>query len=305
MSSRVKVKSAEEWAAVITTDIVPLGVLSSAKAFSASSYRQDLNNSTRITRVRSEAARIHRPASYITSSDDGFAICHVNLTGRTIVDQHDRSCTLDGLAATVYTTDKPSRFTMSSDHEALLFQVPRQFLPVRSANFQRALIQPLTPNKMLLRILLTVLDETHNNITNAQSSDYETVASIAVQLVTSLIRGEQHSSIYKPSQLLREMQQIVDSHFENPHLDVASLARRVSVSERLVYKTFSEAGQNPASLIRAKRLQRAKDLLTSRANMPVRDVAEHSGFNDFSTFSKAFRREVGCSPTTWRASTIS
>lgn len=305
MLSRVRVKTADEWAAAITADIVPLEVLSSARDFNASSSRRDLNDGARITRVRSAAARVHRPASYITSSDDGFIIFHLNLTGQTIVEQHNRSCVLDGLAATLYTTDRPSRFSMSSDHDALLFQFPRHCLPIQSTYFRRALIQPFTPDRMLLRILLAVLEETHTNTNNVQSSDYGMVTSIALQLVTSLVLADEHSLTFKSSQLLLAMQRIIDSEFNNPYLDVTSLARSLRVSERLVYQTFSEAGQSPASVIRTKRLQQAKTLLTSHVDMPVRVVAEHCGFTDFSTFSKAFRREVGCSPTTWRRSASS
>lgn len=116
----IEIRSAEEWAAAITTEIVPLGVRRIASGFHASVDRRDLGDDVRITRASAAASAIRRTARDITSSDDGFAIFQLNIAGAGRVSQGDRDCRLDGLSATVYTTDRPAGFEFSNGNDGYL-----------------------------------------------------------------------------------------------------------------------------------------------------------------------------------------
>lgn len=296
--TKIEVRTAEEWEATITSEVVSLGVISTPHDFSASLERRDFGRSIRITRVRSEANVIRRSASHISSSDDGFAILHMNLRGKITVQQHGRTCNLQGLGATIYTTDKPSVFDMSSDYDGLLLQMPRQLLATTMGQLQQKLVQPIATDQALFRILLSMLSESHEN-TPDNSAEKEVIAQVAVDLVTGILTVRRDVATNEPAPLLTTMLQLVERSFNDPDLTVASIARKMKVSERVVYRAFSKANQSPATLIRSKRLVRAMALLQN-SNETVYLIADASGFSDYSSFSRAFRREIGCSPTEWR-----
>ena len=295
----ISVGSADEWAAAIASEIVPLGVVATPQGFSASVERHDLGNSVRVTRVRSMPNVIQRSSSHISSADDGFAILHVNLQGRIIVQQHDRSCSLSGLGATLYTTDKPSRFAMSTAQDCLLLQLPRQVLPVTTAQFDQALIRPIVPDRVLFRLLLSTLAEAHAS-PQGEPPEQETLARVAVDLLAGILRSAGQNAVESLSPLLSALRERIERDYTDPDLNVSNLARSLNVSQRVVYRAFAEVGQRPASLIRIKRLERAKMLLRD-SDATVRRIGELSGFADFSSFARAFRREMGLSPTEWRS----
>jgi transcriptional regulator GlxA family with amidase domain len=54
---------------------------------------------------------------------------------------------------------------------------------------------------------------------------------------------------------------------------------------------------SPGDLIRNYRLERARDLLGRKTGKNVADIALEVGFNDASTFTKAFAKKFGCPPS--------
>jgi two-component system, sensor histidine kinase ChiS len=54
--------------------------------------------------------------------------------------------------------------------------------------------------------------------------------------------------------------------------------------------------QPPGQLIRSLRLQRAADLLAQKAGS-VSEICYKVGFNDNAYFSRAFKKQFGCSPS--------
>ncbi|MDV7143429.1 AraC family transcriptional regulator, partial [Tropicimonas sp. TH_r6] len=62
-----------------------------------------------------------------------------------------------------------------------------------------------------------------------------------------------------------------------------------------------EMDANFVSYIRERRITRAKDLLAS-SDLPIGNIALDLSFNDANYFCKAFRKEVGLSPSEYRRS---
>ncbi|MCB9354247.1 MAG: helix-turn-helix transcriptional regulator [Lewinellaceae bacterium] len=78
------------------------------------------------------------------------------------------------------------------------------------------------------------------------------------------------------------------------HRDVARFA---CLSPYHFHRTFREAfGVSPMRWFRRLKLQKAGEMLR-RGRHTVHEVALHCGFGDIATFSKAFRREMGVSPS--------
>ena len=78
-------------------------------------------------------------------------------------------------------------------------------------------------------------------------------------------------------------------------LTVEGLAREFFISRYYLMHRFKEmTGYTVHQYISEKRLLRAGELI--RSGVPVLQAAEQTGFRDYSTFLRAFRRLFGASP---------
>ncbi|AXF25430.1 AraC family transcriptional regulator [Burkholderia pyrrocinia] len=92
---------------------------------------------------------------------------------------------------------------------------------------------------------------------------------------------------------------IVDDPTGN--LSVPALAARLHMSERTFARHFHEqTGRSPAQFVLAARIERTKALL-ERADWPLERIAERAGFGSVDALQRAFAKQVGVSPSDYRA----
>ncbi len=100
----------------------------------------------------------------------------------------------------------------------------------------------------------------------------------------------------------RALFEAVEADLTDPELDVHRLAGRMGVSARYVQMLFAELGTTPRAFIQNRRLElAAKRLEREGTDVTVTDVAYDVGFNDLSSFCRAFRRRFDMSPRGYRA----
>jgi transcriptional regulator GlxA family with amidase domain len=88
------------------------------------------------------------------------------------------------------------------------------------------------------------------------------------------------------------------------HLHEELTVQRMAAHARMSQRTFSrrfteETGQAPGAWVRARRLDRARELLESR-DLPVDEVARLSGLGSGANLRHHLRRGIGMSPTRYR-----
>lgn len=82
--------------------------------------------------------------------------------------------------------------------------------------------------------------------------------------------------------------------------NVEAIARRCGLSSRQLSRAFhASRGQTLASYIATRRIDLAREMLS--AGSSIKEAAYACGFSAPSNFATAFQREVGCSPSTFRA----
>lgn len=89
-------------------------------------------------------------------------------------------------------------------------------------------------------------------------------------------------------------------HYINRHLDadlsVETLARKYFLSKYYMMRKFKEeTGYTIHSYIVSKRLLLARSLIAQ--GIPVIKAAQQSGFKDYTTFVRAYKKQFGCAPT--------
>jgi AraC-like DNA-binding protein len=102
--------------------------------------------------------------------------------------------------------------------------------------------------------------------------------------------------------LLDMMLMHVREHLADPNLQVGELARRHHVSVSHVYTLFKRIGTTPGAYLREQRLLAAQAILSDppHARLATSDIAAAVGFLDRRTFERAFRRQYGMTPGSWR-----
>lgn len=99
---------------------------------------------------------------------------------------------------------------------------------------------------------------------------------------------------------LDEVRLHVDRHYAEP-ITVEQLATLAALSTYHFIRAFrTHCGQTPHQYLRARRIERAKELLITTP-LPVTDICDAVGFRSLGSFSSLFRRVTGETPAAFRA----
>lgn len=97
--------------------------------------------------------------------------------------------------------------------------------------------------------------------------------------------------------LIEKAQRIIQARLFDPTLGAETLQRELGVSRSRLYRLFEPFG-GVMHYIQHRRLLDAHSALTDPNDQRrIIEIAEQRCFNDGTEFSRAFRREFGCSPT--------
>ncbi|MBR9919393.1 MAG: response regulator [Bacteroidetes bacterium] len=97
--------------------------------------------------------------------------------------------------------------------------------------------------------------------------------------------------------LLHKIVQIMEENLEESDFSVNKMCEMVNLSHmHFIRKVKQLTGKKPNDLLKSFRLRRAKDLL-SQNKLTVSEVAYKVGYDLPNSFSRAFKREYGLSPT--------
>lgn len=100
----------------------------------------------------------------------------------------------------------------------------------------------------------------------------------------------------------RAVFETIEAHLCDAALDTQRIAAQVGVSARYVQLLFAEMATTPSAYIQRLRLEHAAARMTrAGSDVTITEIAFESGFNDLSSFCRAFRRRFGMSPSDYRA----
>lgn len=124
------------------------------------------------------------------------------------------------------------------------------------------------------------------------STVQEWIASLFDRLIDLLQKRE----VPELSVYMRQALNYIHEHFAEP-LSQSEAASRIHISSVYLSKLFrQELHVSFPDYLMQVRLNHATRLLRSE-NLPIRDVAAKSGFNDYIYFLKCFKKKMGCTPT--------
>ncbi|ESA37899.1 hypothetical protein N836_34465 [Leptolyngbya sp. Heron Island J] len=100
--------------------------------------------------------------------------------------------------------------------------------------------------------------------------------------------------------LIRRVEAYVRTHLSE-ELTLTTLAKQVLLSDYYFARQFKAAtGETPAAFVCRLRMERAARILRDRPYFTIAMVATEVGYSDPAAFAKAFRRQMGINPSTYR-----
>jgi AraC-like DNA-binding protein len=95
---------------------------------------------------------------------------------------------------------------------------------------------------------------------------------------------------------LTQAKRYIDRHLANPDLSPASVAAALGISVRTLHLLFEPSGSSFARYVLRRRLDECRAALLASPTRPVTDIAFAWGFNNLSSFYRAFQAAFATSP---------
>jgi AraC-like DNA-binding protein len=207
----------------------------------------------------------------------------------------------------VYDSERPVTHTGGGRHyEDLSFLIPKAnfaSVPRLQDNFRSIL---LSRGKMISP-LASCLSFLASNLSTDTEEELTALFDAFVLLLP--VAGCFHADRKEPSplvptsHLLREILEFVDRSLADVDLSPRRAAEHFGITARYVHKVFAGSSTTFSSYVLAKRLDHVRgDLLSpSCRSQPISILAYRWGFNDLSSFNRAFKNRFRCSPSEFRA----
>ena len=100
-----------------------------------------------------------------------------------------------------------------------------------------------------------------------------------------------------PSRLVIRTRRYIREHYSDPDLNLASIAAYNEISKNhLSFEFTRETGENISDFLTRTRIKEAEKLILE-TNLKIYEIAEKTGYQNVETFTRAFKRITGKSPS--------
>lgn len=184
------------------------------------------------------------------------------------------------------------------DDEVLTLLLPRAALPQLDRNLGSANPDINPAMRGLLADYLIGLARNLSFLNKEQAGALAApTAALVAACVTPTLERIEAAAAPLSAPLIERVTRAVRQNMASPDFGPDQLCRLMAMSRSKLYRLFEESG-GVASFIQRERLREALARLEDQEELrSINQIAAEVGFYDHSTFSRAFRREFGFSPT--------
>lgn len=235
--------------------------------------------------------------------DDDYVVMLLNRGGREVVAQDGRSTQMRPGDVVVWDSTRPITFDVIEPLTKRSLFVPRAALREVGAgavDVSGAVIARGSASTELLAGYLDVLARTIDRLTPAAVAS---ARNATLNLVAAALDPGKESDRAYPvgsPELRARIDQWIDQNLDRVDLNAATIAVEHHLSVRTVHRVFERSGDRVGTVIRARRLARARHELVTTDD-PITAIAARWQFYDLSHFTRAFRARYGLSPGRYRA----
>jgi AraC-like DNA-binding protein len=298
--------STDEWQDIASRTFVPLQCESPAPAFRGSVEIIRLSGGISVCDVSSRATVITRTSRLAagSASDDLYLSLQVRSHG--VITQGSSAAEVRPGSVAVYASHIPHRLDYShGDQRQLVVQIPRLSFDLPPSTLDAAAASIGVADSSARKVFFSYvssLTSTHDEIDEPARDDF---ARVTADLAATMLRSAEsgHRLVPgSPRSLLVTIQSFIREESRAADLTLDDIARAHFISRRKLYDLFSQIHTTPSAYIRDERLRLASRMLVDpRIRLPISDIAQHCGFADVTTFTRAFRKRFDMTPREWRA----
>lgn len=138
-----------------------------------------------------------------------------------------------------------------------------------------------------------ILQSEYENLPYCNIKKTESIANIATMLTEYIL----FKNLLKPKQdiLFEKASAYISDNFKT-NLTTKEICDRTGTSKNILYKVFkNNANCTVGEYIAKKRIEKAKELLIN-SKLSLQEISEEVGINNYTYFSKLFKKQTGVSP---------
>ncbi len=268
--------------------------------------RQELDG-LEIARIRTNVGLLRRNLRCPDMDDGRYCFLIFQRAGRQVIRQGDQNLELSPGDIALIDSAVPFEIEPRGLIENCSFHLSRD--EVRRRMGTRALCGKLAASGNASRMLTSLVQPIQNDDFrfHAMAGEGGALQDALIALMVPALAGGEQSVLRKealgePKMLFSLALRFIENSLQDCSFDPDTLADRLGVSVRRLYRLFETEGESVCRVILRRRLQRsAEDLLDKGAGAEsVTQVAFKWGFVDAAHFSRAFRRQFGLSPREYR-----
>jgi AraC-like DNA-binding protein len=205
----------------------------------------------------------------------------------------------------LYDSGRRYTFHFPEPFRFLVLQLPKDLVEVRPSTLDRATactISGQVGSGRALSSLMRICAEEAETLPAHVFRQLEgSMLGLVGAIATSFGNEQGTATSLETTRWLAE--RYIDDHLANHDLTPTRIAQALGVSSRYLHMAFESSPFTVAQLIRRRRLERCREDLANPQyrSRTLAAVAWRWGFHDAAHFSRAFKREYGEQPSTYRA----
>lgn len=265
--------------------------------------REALPGSNTLSFVQSTRQLTSRTSANIKSDPQDVVIFAVQASGYGFVEQDGRQTRLEKGDFALYEATRPYRLSFDKPFDQLIFRLPRQVLERRLPSLSRQTARRFNGQAGAVALAAGFVFQLAQNAEALGTQGLDTFTNSAAELIANAIQFE--TSGVDDADLLRfeRLQARILRYIRSSIPDFRELAEMEGMSLRTLHRLFQIHGVTPGKWILDQRLEGVADDLRSASlkSRSITEIAFSWGFNDLSSFNRAFKAKFGVSPKTVRS----
>ena len=192
--------------------------------------------------------------------------------------------------------------------ERIILYISPEFLSRESSSscqladcFSKEYDHVLRPNEKIRKTLLSIVSNIEQELSSNRYGREIVSTGMLLKLLVEIARSIFHKEVQKPAPMLPKSKRMLDiMHYLDSHLtediNIDTLAEKFYISRFHMMRRFrEETGTTIHSYISDHRLMLARDLISQ--GIPATEVCFQCGFGSYSSFSRAYGKFFGTTPT--------
>lgn len=298
--------NAEQWERLLSEQFLPGQVMLADAGPGGCLAHQAQVNRLRIAQLSVWPQSISHTTLHLgalSDEDRSSVIAHVVIEGSGYIEQCGMISPFRSGDISFRNLAEPSRVIFETPGEFFAIRLPSTILiPHHSCRTNRSCLKP-----KIIQGAAMLPDVTQRLLSNMVLGDGAMIKDWYISYALAwLIAAAYHSDDTQgnrtraPNELRwQQLLAYLEEHLFDPDtMSASACAQAIGISERYLYKQFSQRGQHFSKMVLERRLDAAQSLLKSIAFKAhsIASIAYQCGFKDPAHFSRLFRQRYGMSP---------